>query len=115
MDNIVVITIEGVEYEFKLKSASILYLEKKLGRNIFEAFENPDFTVMVNIFYACANNACKLKYKDEGELFDALLQEYGMQTLAEKYLSEIVQKSGLVQKQQIPTPSGENKEKTWNK
>ena len=115
MDNEVIIKIEGIEYSFKLKSASILRLEKKLGKNIFEAFQNPDFTIMVNIFYACANNACKLKYKDEGELFDALLQEYDMQELATKYLSEIVQKSGLVQKQQIPTPSGENKEKTWNK
>ena len=58
----------------------------------------------------------QLKYKNEGDLFDALLAEYGMQELAEKYLAEIVQKSGLVQKQQeIPTPSGENKEKTWNK
>lgn len=116
MDNIVIIKIEGTEYEFKLKSSSILYLEKKLGRNIFEAFQNPNFTVMVNIFYACASDACKLKYKNEGDLFDALLAEYGMQNLAEKYLAEIVQKSGLVQKQQeIPTPSGENKEKTWNK
>ena len=55
MDNVVIIKIDGVEYEFKLKSSSILYLEKKLGRNIFEAFQNTDFTVMVNIFYACAN------------------------------------------------------------
>ena len=116
MDNIVIIKIEGTEYEFKLKSSQILYLEKKLGRNIFEAFQNPNFTVMVNIFYACASDACKLKYKNEGDLFDALLAEYGMQDLAEKYLAEIVQKSGLVQKQQeIPTPSGENKEKAWNK
>ena len=116
MDNVVIIKIDGVEYEFKLKSSSILYLEKRLGKNIFEAFQNPDFTIMVNLFYACASKACKEKYPDEGELFDALLDEYGMQELAEKYLAEIVQKSGLVQKQQeIPTPSGENKEKTWNK
>lgn len=116
MDNVVIIKIEGIEYEFKLKSSSILYLEKKLGRNIFEAFQNPDFTVMVNLFYACASKECKLKYTDEGELFDALLDEYGMQELAEKYLVDIVQKSGLVQKQQeIPTPSGEDKEKTWSK
>lgn len=115
MDNVVIIKIEGTEYEFKLKSSSILYLEKKLGRNIFEAFQNPDFTVMVNIFYACASEACKLKYKNEGDLFDALLAEYGMQELAETYLAQIVQKSGLVQKQEIPTPSGEDKEKTWNK
>lgn len=118
MDNVVIIKIEGVEYEFKLKSSSILYLEKKLGKNIFEAFENPDFTTMVNLFYACASNECKIKYgNNEGDLFDALLQEYGMRELAEKYLSEIVQKSGLVQKQQeIPTtPSSEIKEKTWNK
>lgn len=116
MDNVVIIKIEGVEYEFKLKSSSILYLEKKLGKNIFEAFQNPDFTVMVNIFYACANEACKLKYKNEADLFDALLVEYGMQELAEKYLAQIVEKSGLVQKQKdIPTPSGEDKEKTWNK
>jgi len=115
MDNEVIITIGGKEYKFKLKSASILYLEKKLGRNIFEAFQNPDFTVMVNIFYACASNECKAAFKDEGDLFDALLAEYGMQELAEKYLAEIVQKSGLVQKQDIPTPSGEDKEKTWSK
>ena len=115
MDNEVIIKIEGVEYTFKLKSASILYLEKKLGRNIFEAFDKPDFTVMVNIFYACANDACKIKYRTEGDLFDALLAEYGMQELAEKYLAELVQKSGLVQKQNIPTPSGEDKEKTWAK
>ena len=116
MDNVVIIKIEGTEYEFKLKSSSILYLEKKLGKNIFEAFQNPDFTVMCNIFYACANDACKMKYKNEGDLFDALLVEYGMQELAETYLAQIVEKSGLVQKQKdIPTPSGEDKEKTWNK
>lgn len=115
MDNIVIIKINGIEYEFKLKSSSILYLEKKLGKNIFDTFQNPDFTVMVNLFYACASTACKEKYKDEGELFDALLDEYGMQELAEKYLAEIVQKSGLVQKSEIPTPSTEIEEKTWNK
>ena len=116
MDNVVIIKIEGIEYEFKLKSSSILYLEKKLGKNIFEAFQNPDFTVMVNLFYACASNACKEKYKDEGELFDALLNEYGMQELAENYLSQIVQKSGLVQRSEIPmTPSPEDNKKTWNK
>lgn len=115
MDNIVTIKIDGVEYEFKLKSSSILYLEKKLGKNIFEAFQNPDFTVMVNLFYACASSACKLKYKEEGDLFDALLDEYGMQELAENYLSEIVQKSGLVQKSTVATPSAETNEKTWNK
>ena len=116
MDNVVIIKIDGVEYEFKLKSSSILYLEKKLGKNIFEAFQNPDFTIMVNLFYACASKACKEKYPDEGELFDALLDEYGMQELAEKYLTDIIQKSGLVQQQRnIPTPSAEIKEKTWNK
>lgn len=115
MDNVVIIKIDGVEYEFKLKSSSILYLERKLNKNIFEAFQNPDFTIMCNIFYACANDACKLKYKNEGDLFDALLSEYGMQDLAEVYLSQIVQKSGLVKKQEIPTPSEQVKEKTWNK
>lgn len=116
MDNVVIIKIEGIEYEFKLKSSSILYLEKKLGKNIFEAFQNPDFTVMVNLFYACADKNCKAKYQDEGELFDALLDEYGMQELAETYLTQIIQKSGLVQKSEIPmTPSPEANEKTWNK
>ena len=116
MDSVVIIKIEGVEYEFKLKSSSILYLEKKLGKNIFEAFQNPDFTIMVNLFYACASDACKLKYKNEGDLFDALLDEYGMQELAETYLAQIIQKSGLVQKSEIPmTPSEEAKTKTWNK
>ena len=84
MDSEVIIKIEGIEYKFKLKSSSILYLEKKLGKNIFEAFQNPDFTVMVNLFYACASNECKLKYGNEGDLFDALLAEYGMMDLAEK-------------------------------
>ena len=116
MDNVVIIKIDGIEYEFKLKSSSILYLEKKLGRNIFEAFQNPDFTVMVNIFYACASDACKIKYKNEGDLFDALLEEYGMQELAETYLAQIVEKSGLVRKQQeIPTPSPETETKAWTK
>lgn len=115
MDNNVIITIEGVEYEFKLKSSAILYLEKKLGKNIFDAFQNPDFTTMCNVFYACASAACKLKYGNEAELFDALLAEYSMQELAEKHLSDIVQKSGLVQKSREATPSAENKEKTWNK
>lgn len=115
MDNIVIIKIGGIEYEFKLKSSSILYLEKKLGKNIFEAFDNPDFTTMVNIFYACANDTCKLKYKNEADLFDALLSEYGVVELAEKYLSEIVQKSGLVQRAKVETPSEEISEKTWNK
>jgi len=115
MDNVVVIKIGGIDYEFKLKSSSILYLEKKLNRNIFEAFQNPDFTVMVNLFYACASNECKVKYGNEGDLFDALLEEYGMQELAEKYLSEIVQKSGLVQKQEIATPTQETVKKIRNK
>lgn len=116
MDNIVIIKINGREYEFKLRSSSILYLEKKLGKNIFEAFQNPDFTVMVNLFYACASKECKAVFPDEGELFDALLAEYGMQVLAETYLSDIIQKSGLVQKTEIPmTPSKEVAEKTWNK
>jgi hypothetical protein len=115
MDNVVIIKINGKEYEFKLKSSSILYLEKKLGKNIFESFQNPDFTVMVNLFYACASKECKEKYPDEGDLFDALLDEYGMQELAEKYLADIVQKSGLVQKSNIPTPSPEIEGKTWSK
>lgn len=117
MDNVVIIKINGVEYEFKLKSSSILYLEKKLGKNIFEAFSNPDFTIMCNLFYACASEACRKKYQEEGALFDALLEDYGMQDLAEKYLADIIQKSGLVQKQHnIPmTPSEEINEKTWNK
>lgn len=115
MDNVVIIKIDGKEYEFKLKSSSILYLEKKLGKNIFESFQNPDFTVMVNLFYACASKECKEKYPDEGDLFDALLDEYGMQELAEKYLADIVQKSGLVQKSNIPTPSPEIEGKTWSK
>lgn len=115
MDNVVIIKINGVEYEFKLKSSSILYLEKKLGKNIFDAFQNPDFTVMVNIFYACASNECKVKYGNEADLFDALLEEYSVQDLAETYLAQIVEKSGLVQKTDIPTPSPEVKEKNWNK
>lgn len=115
MDNVVIIKINGKEYEFKLKSSSILYLEKKLGKNIFEVFQNPDFTIMVNLFYACADKNCKADFPDEGELFDALLGEYGMQELSEKYLTEIINKSGLVQKSNIPTPSGEDKEKTWSK
>ena len=116
MDHVVIIKIEGIEYEFKLKSSSILYLEKKLGKNIFDSFQNPDFTVMVNLFYACASKECKAKYPDEGDLFDALLDEYGMQELSEKYLADIVQKSGLVQKSEIPmTPSPEATKKTWNK
>ena len=116
MDSEVIIKIQGIEYKFKLKSASILRLEEKLGKNIFEAFQDPNFTVMVNLFYACASAECKLKYKDEGELFDALLEEYGMQELAEKYLAEIIQKSGLVQKSEIPmTPSSEANEKIWAK
>lgn len=116
MDNVVIIKIEGIEYEFKLKSSSILYLEKKLGKNIFEAFQSPDFTVMCNIFYACASQICKEKYRNEGDLFDALLNEYGLQEITEKYLSEIVEKSGLVQKSEIPmTPSKEASEKTWTK
>ena len=116
MDNVVIINFDGVEYEFKFMCSSILYLEKYLGRNIFEAFQNPDFTVMVNIFYACASDACKIKYKNEGDLFDALLEGYGMQELAETYLAQIVEKSGLVKKQQeIPTPSPEIETKAWTK
>ena len=108
MDNEVIIKIGDTEYKFKLRSSNILYLEKKLGKNIFEVFQSPDFTAMVNLFYACASNECKVRFKDEGDLFDALLDEYGMQELAEKYLAEIIQKSGLVQKQTVSTPSGEN-------
>ena len=45
-----------------------------------------------------------------------MLIEREMQELAENYLAQIVEKSGLVKKQQtIPTPSEEIKTKTWNK
>lgn len=116
MDNVVIIPIEGIEYEFKLKSASIIHIEKKLEKNIFEAFQEPSFTVMVCIFYACADDKCKAKYTTDTDLFDALIAEYGIRELSDKYLLEIVQKSGLVQKQEIPmTPSPEAKEKTWAK
>lgn len=115
MDNVVIIKIKDIEYEFKLKSSQILYLERKLNRNIFEAFQDPNFTVMVNIFYACASDACKLKYKNEGDLFDALLEEYSIQELTENYLTQIVQKSGLVQKSETQTPSEKTDTKTWNK
>lgn len=115
MDNVVMIKINGKEYPFKLKSSSILYLEKKLGKNIFEAFQSPDFTTMVNLFYACADQTCRNDFKTEGDLFDALIDEYGIQDLAEKYLAEIIQKSGLVQKQGAVTPTTENKQIAWNK
>lgn len=116
MDNVVIIKIEGVEYEFKLKSSSILYLENKLHRNIFEAFQDPDFTILVNLFYTCASDTCKLKYKNEADLFDALLKDYDLRQLSDDYLPQIIQKSGLVKKEpEIPTPSPEIKEKTWNK
>lgn len=115
MDSEVIIKIKGREYKFKLKSSSILYLEKKLGKNVFDAFQNPDFTIMVNLFYACASTECQARFPDEGDLFDALLEEYGIEELSEKYLSEIINKSGLVQSQKIPTPSGEDQEKTWAK
>lgn len=115
MDNVVIIMIKGKEYQFKLKSSTILYLEKKLGKNIFEAFQSADFTTMVNLFYACADQACKDTFKTEGDLFDALLEEYGMQELVEKYLADIVQKSGLVQSQKTATPTAEAKQISWNK
>lgn len=115
MDSVVIIKIDGKEYEFKLKSSSIIHIEKKLGKNIFDAFKSPDFTTIVNLFYACASDACKLAYKNEGDLFDALLNEYGLQELSEKYLTDIIQKSGLVQKQDIPTPSPEDGTKVWSK
>ena len=116
MDNVVIIPIEGIEYEFKLKSSNILYLEDKLGKNIFELFQNPSYTVMVYLFYTCASNECKVKYGGADTLFDALLKEYGIEKLAGDYLEAIIQKSGLVQKQEIPmTPSPEVKEKTWAK
>lgn len=110
MDNVVIITINGVEYEFKLRSSSILYLEKKLGKNIFEIFQNPDFTVLVNLFYVSASDKCKAAFRTESDLFDALLEEYGIQELMEKYLSAIIQKSGLVQSMKPGTPNSENKE-----
>ena len=53
MDSDVIIKIEGVEYKFKLKSSSILYLEKKLGKKVITS-----------------NNKLNYKYKDDYKMVD---------------------------------------------
>ena len=98
MDNEVVITINDVEYHFKLKAQSIVGLEKMYGKNIFELFEDMNAGSIADILKAALLSPADI---DKFELLDILLTKYSLLEIVSEILREIAIKSGLIKKQEI--------------
>ena len=98
MDDKVIVKLKGESLKFKLASSAIIHLEQHFGSNIFDVFNNPSFTAIVTLLYACLAEEHKSKYTSATDLFDTIMEEYSFQEVSEKILTDIVTKSGLVSK-----------------
>lgn len=98
MDNEEIITIDGVEYHFKLKSQKIVELEKVFGKNIFSIFEDMSFGTVLKVLEASLVSPSGI---DGYELMDRLLTKYSILELAQDVLKNIAVKSGLLKKSDI--------------
>lgn len=95
MDNEEIITIDGVDYHFKLKSQKIVELEKLYGKNIFSIFEDMSFGMVMKVLEASLISPTGI---DSYELMDKLLTKYSLIELAGTVLQNIAVKSGLLKK-----------------
>lgn len=96
MDNEEIVLINDVEYHFKLKSESIVALEKIYGKNIFSIFEDMSFTTIRTILSHCLISP---KVADANELMDTLLTKYTLLEMPTILLKNIAVKSGLLKKE----------------
>lgn len=94
MDNEIIVKIGDKELRFKLKSQTIVLLEKVFGKNIFEIFQSLSFTTIQRVFWESLSNRDAVK--DENEMMDILLQKYGLIELGNDLLQELAVKSGII-------------------
>lgn len=102
MDNELVIQIGDKVVRLKLKSQSIILLEKIYDKNIFELFRNLSFTVMSDIFYTSLINKHELQdIKKKEDLMDLLLEKYSLLELGDSVLNDLAVKSGILKQSDI--------------
>lgn len=106
MDNEEIVKIDDVEYHFKLKSQSIVELEKVLGKNIFEIFADMSFTSMRKILSTCLISPEGI---DADTLMDILLKKYTLLEMANDLIRQIAVKSGLVKQENVELSEEERK------
>lgn len=94
MDNEIIVKIGDKELRFKLKSQTIVLLERVFGKNIFEIFQSLSFTTIQRVFFESLVN--KDIVKDENEMMDLLLEKYGLIELGNDLLQELAVKSGII-------------------
>lgn len=106
MDNEEIVKIDDVEYHFKLKSQSIVELEKVLGKNIFEIFADMSFTSMRKILSTCLISPTDITPDD---LMDVLIKKYTLLEIANDLIRNIAIKSGLVKQENVELTEEERK------
>lgn len=94
MDNEIIVKIGDKELRFKLKSQTIVLLEKVFGKNIFEIFQTLSFTTIQRVFWESLTN--KTIVEDANDMMDILLQKYGLIELGNDLLQELAVKSGII-------------------
>ena len=94
MDNEIIVKIGDKELRFKLKSQTIVLLEKVFGKNIFEIFQMLSFTTIQRVFFESLVNRDAVK--DDNEMMDMLLQKYDLIELGNDLLQELAVKSGII-------------------
>ena len=103
MDNELIVKIGDKELRFKLKSQTIVLLEKIFGRNIFEIFQTLSFTSIQRVFWESLIN--QKDVEDMNEMMDILLQKYGLMELGNNLLQELAVKSGIIKASDISEES----------
>ena len=100
MDNEEIVKINELVFRFKLKSQSIVTLEKIFGKNIFEAFRDLSFTNIQTILYECLINKDELGI-DKNEMMDLLLTKYSLLEIPDGLMTDIAVKSGLLKQEEV--------------
>ena len=103
MDNELIVKIGDKELRFKLKSQTIVLLEKVFGKNIFEIFQTLSFTSIQRVFWECLIN--KDIVIDANDMMDLLLQKYGLVELGNDVLQELAVKSGIIKASDVEEES----------
>lgn len=99
MDNELIIIVGDKELRFKLKSQTIVLLERVFGKNIFEIFQTLSFTNIQRIFWECLINKDIVSNADE--MMDIVLQKHGLIELGDTVLQELAVKSGIIKKSDL--------------
>lgn len=94
MDNELIIKVGDKELRFKLKSQTIVLLEKLYGKNIFEIFQELSFTTVQRIFWEALQNKDAVENIDE--MMDLVLTQKSLIELANEELQELAVKSGIL-------------------